>query len=327
MAKNSRENILLIRHHLRAAQTMAAVIYLLTGPTASGKSALALAWARAHDAEILSCDAVQVYRGMDIGTAKPGAAARSLVPHHGLDLCDPARAFSVAEYRDYAARTVAEIHARGRPVLVAGGSGFYLKCFFAPVADDVAVPPAIAAEVRALEQSGGLPALAARLRAASPVGTGAVDLRNPRRVVRALARCLASGRSVPELEAAFQQSGTPFDNYEKKLVRIERSAAELDKRIHARARAMLRAGLMDEVRALADALRANPAAGAAIGYRETLAWLDAGGRAPLDELAESIALHTRQLVRKQRTWFRGQLPAHRAVELTGDAEQVSSLEF
>jgi tRNA dimethylallyltransferase len=298
---------------------MPATLHLLTGPTASGKSALALAWAQAHGAEILSCDALQIYRGLDIGTAKPTAAERALVPHHGLDLCDPARTFSIAEYRDYAAQTVADILAREKPVLVVGGSGFYLKCFFAPVADDVEIPPAVEQEVNALEKSGGLAALVERLRAASPAGTGAVDLRNPRRVSRALARCLASGLGVPELAARFAQHGTPFDHLEKKLARVDRMPADLAARIRARAALMLRSGLIEEVQKLADALRANPAAGSAIGYRETLAWLDAGQKSPVAELAESIAQRTLQLVRKQRTWFRTQLPPHRIVELIGES--------
>jgi len=295
---------------------MSQTLHLLTGPTGVGKTTLALAWARAHGAEILSCDALQVYRGMDIGTAKPGAAERAEVPHHGLDLCDPAQPYSVAAYRDYAARVVAEIHARGRLVLVAGGSGFYLKCFFAPVADDIFISADIEEEVRTLEKSGGLPALVERLRAASPVGTGTVDLRNPRRVARALSRCVASGRSVPELAAAFACSGTPFDHWEKRLVRLDRAPEELLERIRARTRQMFAIGLVEEVRTLADALRANPAAGSAIGYREMLAWLDAGAQAPLKELEESIAQHTAQLVRKQRTWFRTQLPEHRVINLT-----------
>ncbi len=293
-------------------------LHLLTGPTAVGKSALALAWAEAHGAEILSCDALQIYRGMDIGTAKPSAATRARVPHHGLDLREPARTYSVAEYRDYAVQAVAGIHARGRNVLVVGGSGFYLKSFFAPVADDVEIPPAVEAEVRALDAGGGLSALVERLRAASPAGTGAVDLQNPRRVARALARCLASGKSVPELAAAFAQKGTPFDLLEKKMVRLERDTAALEIRIRARTAEMLERGLIGETRALADALRANPAAGSAIGYRETLAWLDAGATSPQSTLAEEISLHTLQLVKKQRTWFRTQLPEHRLVNLTTD---------
>jgi tRNA dimethylallyltransferase len=303
---------------------MPAPLYLLTGPTAVGKSTFALAWAQTHGAEILSCDALQVYRGLDIGTAKPSAEERARIPHHGLGLCDPAQSYSVAAYSEYAARTVAEIQAWGKNVIVVGGSGFYLKSFFAPVADDVDITPEIEAEVRALEKS-GLPALVARLQAASPAGTGAVDLRNPRRVARALARCLASGKSVPQLAAEFAGKKSPFDSFEKKLVHLERPVAELEARIQTRTQKMLRDGLIDEVRQHSAALRANPAAGTAIGYRETLAWLDAGERTPLTELAEAIALHTRQLVRKQHTWFRTQLPEHRVVEIEGDA--VSSLPF
>jgi tRNA dimethylallyltransferase len=173
-------------------------------------------------------------------------------------------------------------------------------------------------EVRALEKSGGIEALVARLRAASALGTGAVDLKNPRRVARALARCLASGRSVPELAAEFARKGTPFDDLEKRLVRLERRPLDLDDRIRVRTHKMIEQGLVDEVRALAPALHANPAAGTAIGYRETLAWLDAGARAPLSELTESIILHTQQLVKKQRAWFRHQVPPHRVVNLSED---------
>ncbi len=293
-------------------------LYILTGPTAVGKSTLALAWAQARHAEILSCDALQVYRGMDVGTAKPNAAEQRQVPHHGLNLCAPATPYSVAAYRDHAARAVAEIHARGRDVLVVGGSGFYLKSFFAPVADDVVIPQSVEEEVRMLERTGGLSALVAHLQAASPAGTGAVDLKNPRRVARALERCLASGRSVPALAAAFASSGTPFDLVEKRLVRLDRGAEDLQERIRLRTRKMFEQGLIEEVRALADALRANPAAGTAIGYRETLAWLDAGAAAPLADLESAIVRHTQQLVKKQRTWFRHQLPPHKVVDL-GDA--------
>jgi tRNA dimethylallyltransferase len=294
---------------------MPATLHLLTGPTASGKSALALAWAQAHGAEILSCDALQVYRGMDLGTAKPTLADQKLVPHHGLDLCDPARAFSVVEYRDYATRAVADILARGKKVLVVGGSGFYLKSFFAPVADDVDISPALDAEVRELEKSGGLPVLLERLKKASPGGTGEVDLKNPRRVARALARCLASGLSVPQLAEKFKNKDTPFDAYDRQFVRLDRPREELTARIQDRTRQMFARGLVDEVRHLAPALRANPAASSAIGYREVLAWLDAGGKTPLAEVEAAVSTHTLQLVRKQRTWFRTQLPPHQVIEL------------
>jgi tRNA dimethylallyltransferase len=212
-------------------------------------------------------------------------------------------------------------------VLVVGGSGFYLKCFFAPVADDVEIPAAIAEEVLALEKSGGLPALIEHLRAASPAGTGAVALQNPRRVSRALARCLASGLGVPELAARFARLGTPFDHLDKKLVRLDRTPAELAERIRARTAKMLADGLIEEVRGLVDALRANPAAGSAIGYRETLAWLDAGEKAPRAELAEAIAQRTLQLVKKQRTWFRTQLPPHQVVALTENSSLNSATLF
>jgi len=134
---------------------MKGVLHILTGPTAVGKSAIALAWARRHGAEILSCDALQVYRGMDIGTAKPTSAECAEVPHHGIDVCAPDAPFSVKAFAHYALETVREVFSRGKPLLVTGGSGFYLKAFYASVADDVAVPPEILAQVRAWEAQGG----------------------------------------------------------------------------------------------------------------------------------------------------------------------------
>jgi tRNA dimethylallyltransferase len=286
----------------------AAVLHVLTGPTAVGKTEWALRWAERRGAEIVSCDSLLFYRGLDIGTAKPTAAARARVPHHLIDGCAVTERMDVARYVALARAAVDDIRARGRAVLVTGGSGFYLKAFFAPVADDVAVPAAVRAEVAGL----ALPAAVARLRALNPAGLGALDTANPRRVTRALERCLATGRTLAELAAEFARQPGAFADCEVKLVRLEREPAELARRIEARVAEMLRAGLIEEVRRLrGEGLEQNPSATGAIGYREVLAMLD--GRLAPGALAAAIAANTRALVKKQRTWFRTQLPPHRAV--------------
>jgi tRNA dimethylallyltransferase len=292
---------------------MTRFLHLLTGPTAVGKTELALRWAEANHAEIVSCDALLFYRGMDLGTAKPTAAERARVPHHLIDLRDVTEPMDVTQYVTNA-RTVAEdIVSRGRTVLVVGGSGFYLKSFFAPVADEVAVSPELRAEIAAKLESERLHALVAELRALNPGGLGALDLANPRRVTRALERCRASGRTLAALAADFARQPAPFAGWETRCTRLDRTPADLDARIAARTDAMLRAGLVDEVRHLrAAGLEKNPSAARAIGYRETLAMLD--GRLPETQLAAEIAQNTRALVKKQRTWFRTQLPPHRALD-------------
>ena len=297
---------------------MKPVLHVLTGPTAVGKTEWALRWAEANGAEIVSCDSLLFYRGMDIGTAKPTAAERARVPHHIIDICDVTEPVDVTHYVARAQRAVGEIAARGRAVLVTGGSGFYLKSFFSAVADDVAVP----AELRAEVARWSLAEAVEKLRALNPAGLGALDVANPRRVTRALERCLASGRPLVELAADFARRPSAFAGWRIELTRLERAPADLEKRIETRVAAMLRAGLVDEVRRLrAAGLEANPSAAKAIGYREVLELLD-GKLAELD-LATTIAQHTRALVKKQRTWFRTQLPAHRviaAAELSGLAE-------
>lgn len=270
-----------------------------------GKTHWALRWARARGAEIISCDSLLFYRGMDIGTAKPTAAERAEVPHHLVDVCEVADRMDVARYATLARAAAEAIWARGRPVLVCGGSGFYLQSFLRPVVDDVAVPAALRAEVAAW----GAEEARSRLLALHPHGLGDFALDNPRRVARALERCLATGRTVAELAGAFAQLPPPFPGAALHLTELGCAPDELAGRLAARAEAMVRAGLVAEVEALrAAGLAQNPSAAGAIGYREVLACL--AGDLPRAALAAEIAKNSRALAKKQRTWFRTQLPAH-----------------
>jgi tRNA dimethylallyltransferase len=255
---------------------------------------------------------------MDIGAAKPTAAELGRVPHHLIDICAPDEPMDIARYVGLARSAVEAIRQRNHKILVTGGSGFYLKAFFAPVTDAVAVPAAVRHEV------GQLTVLEAvnRLRELNPAGLGRLDPANPRRVMRALERCLASGRTLVELQAAFARQPAPFADHDVKLVELLRTPADLATRIERRVAAMLAAGLVAEVRRLlTDGLRRNPSAAGAIGYREVIALLEE--RLPEAELAAAIGKNTRALVKKQRTWFRTQLPPHATVAAeTATLEQL-----
>lgn len=295
-------------------------LYFLFGPTAVGKTSLAIEWAVRHGAEILSCDALCVYAGMDLGTAKPDALQRAQVQHHGLDWCPVDRLFSVAAYRDRVAVIVEQVVLHKlRPLLVVGGSGLYLKSFFAPVADRWESDDSTRREVEELETAAGLAGLLRELDLLNPNGTGSLDRQNPRRVANALCRCRASGLTVEELGAAFRREPPPFPNLAKHILGLERADEDLSRRVAIRTEAMLAEGLVEEVRRLrAAGLEKNPSASRAIGYREVLAWLDQreGERSARGVLAAEISLHTRQLIRKQRSWFRHQMPPHPTLDLT-----------
>lgn len=293
---------------------MKPVLHVLTGCTAVGKTEWALRWAEANCAEIVSCDSLLFYRGMDRGTAKPTLAERARVPHHLIDICAVTERMDVTHYVTKVRQVLRELSERGRSVLVAGGSGFYLKAFFAPIADEVEVTAELRAEIATLTSAQALD----RLRAHNRGDLGALDVANPRRVSRALERCLASGKTLAELSAEFARRPGPFADFETRLTELVRPPAELNERIVARVAAMLRDGLVDEVRRLrAEGLEQNPSAARAIGYREVLAMLD--GKLEEQQLSAAIAKNTRALVKKQRTWFRTQLPPHRTLA----AEQLT----
>lgn len=281
-------------------------MHIICGPTAVGKTEFALSYAEAHNAEIVSCDASLVYRGMDIGTAKPTVAEQARVPHHLIDLQAVDSPFDIVAYIAAAKAVVADISARGKAVLVTGGSGFYLKSFLAPVTDGIVVPDEVRMKVEALYAEGGLPALLKALRSASGDDWGSLDRHNPRRVMRALERCLSTGQSLSELQAEFAARPNPYSEYEKWLILLERDAEALRERVRLRAEVMLSHGLIEEVQRLrAKGLEQNPSAASAIGYRETLSYLR--GEFGRSELVGAIIKNTMQLVKKQRTWFRSQI--------------------
>ena len=267
----------------------------IVGPTASGKTDLALALARRVEAEILVADSRQVYRGMDIGTAKPDAAARRRVPHHLLDLARPDEPFTVADWVDRARTVVPDVHRRGRLPMLVGGTGLYVEALveghdyasqpWSPVHRD-----ALTAELEA----DGLTPLAERLARLDPDTAGRTDLRNPRRVLRALERVLAGPSGAPR--------ATPYDG-PIVLVGLSRPRSVLYARIDRRARWLFEiGGLIDEVRALREAgygpgLR--PMTGH--GYAEAGNVLD--GRWGTEEAIDVTARRTRQYAKRQLAWF------------------------
>ena len=273
----------------------------LVGVTASGKSALALDLAvRRGDCEIVSVDSMCVYRGMDIGTSKPDAAARRAVPHHLLDLIDPDEEFTLTQFQQTARLALGDIERRGRHALLVGGTGLYLRS----VVDDLEIPgryPEVAASLEA-ELDAGLaePAdLHARLAALDPVGAARMEPTNRRRVVRALEVTLGAGRPFSEFGPGLEVypvSGVP-------QVGLAVGAEETDRRIGERFSAMVDAGLVDEVRGLASRTRGiSRTARQALGYREILAHVEDG--VPLADCLEEAVRRSRQFARRQASWFR-----------------------
>jgi len=266
----------------------------LVGPTASGKSEAALAIAPGLGAEIVSVDSMLVYRGMDVGTAKPTAEQRVAVPHHMLDLAEPSERFTVARYQELARSALRSV---ARPLLV-GGSGLYLRA----VLDELAFPPedpVVRASLEAEADDLGADALYRRLADMDPVAAARIEPGNVRRIIRALEVTAISG-------APFSSFATAWDRYDANRVRAAgiRMDREVQKiRIGERVLAMLRNGWLEEVQGLLDrGFGGWLTASRAIGYAELAEYLD--GRLSLDEAAERTVKRTRELARRQMAWFR-----------------------
>jgi tRNA dimethylallyltransferase len=269
----------------------------VVGPTATGKSDLGVELARQLGGEVINADAMQLYRGMDIGTAKLGPAERCGVPHHLLDVLDVTETASVAAYQREARAVVERLRAAGRTPVLVGGSGLYVQA----VIDELDFPgtdPRLRAELETELAERGPGALHARLAAVDPAAAEAVLPTNGRRIVRALEVVALTGRPFP---ARLPTAGTP--RYDAVLLGVDRPIDELDVRVARRVARMFAAGLVDETRALlAAGLREGRTASRALGYQQVVAALDGAGDL-VDAAAETVRA-TRRFIRRQRSWFR-----------------------
>ncbi len=265
----------------------------LAGPTAVGKTEVAVAVAEACNGEIVGADAFQVYRGLDLLTAKPPAGALARVPHHLVGAVPLAESFNVARYLDLAQAAIADIQARGRVPVVVGGTGLYFRALTRGLAE---VPPS-SAELREELAAAPLPDLIARLRSLDPEAAAMVDLQNPRRVLRALEVCLLTGKPFSSFRQEWSADAPACHG-----VLLERSREALYERIDRRAVAMFREGVVEEVRAVLETGDIGPTAQQVIGWREIGALLrgELGEEACIAALAQS----TRHYAKRQLTWFR-----------------------
>ena len=284
----------------------------LAGPTASGKTAAAMAITRAHPVEIISVDSALVYRGMDIGTAKPSLAERAAVPHHLIDIRDPLQAYSAAEFVRDARRLVGEINQRGKLALLVGGSMLYFKALQQGLDDMPAADPAVRAGLEQEAAAQGWPAKHAELARVDPLTAARLAPQDSQRIQRALEVYRVSGRPLSSFHRAGKaSSSTGLDLMPMPLVSLEPAdRAWLHERIAQRFDAMLDAGLVDEVRALRARGDLSPDLPSmrCVGYRQ--AWEALDGQWPMHQLRDKGIFATRQLAKRQITWLRSMPQRH-----------------
>src|SRR5438876_4497770 len=272
----------------------------LAGPTAVGKSEVALLLAERVGGEIISVDSMQVYRGLDIGTAKPAAEERKRVPHHLIDVMDLTEPFDVAQFVTRAHRAVAEIQARGRVPILCGGTGLYFKALLEGLGQ---APPSDAA-LRAELEATPLPELLAELQAGDAAAYRVIDHKNRRRVIRAVEVLRLTGKPFSTQRALWPSKGER-NSARSCFFGLDRAPADLHARIDARVDQMFARGLIGETKALlARGLEQNRTAMQAIGYRQVVEHLR--GQRSLAETVALIKQRTRQFAKRQRTWFRHQ---------------------
>ncbi len=290
-------------------------ILALVGPTASGKTALSLFLAELFSGEIISCDSMQIYRGMDIGTAKPSVREMRGIPHHMIDVADPEDDFSVADYVRLAGEAVSGIVSRGHLPVFCGGTGLYLDSFLRGGGlCETGCDPALREALRREAEEHGNKAIHARLAAVDPESAAAIHPNNLRRVIRALEIFETTGKTKSELD---RLSRIPASKYDPVIIGLRFSdRSELYRRIDQRVDKMLSDGLLEETRRLylEGVFERSKTAAQAIGYKELLGCIR--GEATISEAAEELKKSTRHYAKRQLTWFEAN-PAVRWIEAGG----------
>ncbi|VAW37065.1 tRNA dimethylallyltransferase [hydrothermal vent metagenome] len=271
----------------------------IVGPTASGKSGLALDVANYFGAEIVSVDSMLVYRGMDIGTAKPTVAELSSVAHHMIDIVDPGAGFSAADYRERASAVIEDITARGKRALVAGGTGLYLRALLEGIFEGPPGNDELRREFDAVIERGGPGGLHAELAEVDPEAAARIHPNDAVRIVRALEVYRMTGRSISSLHSEQARAGSP---YETLKIGLNKERADLYEDINRRVDSMMERGLLAEVRRLLDKgygseLRPMQA----LGYKEMVSHIEGG--VELKEAVEALKKNTRNFAKRQLTWF------------------------
>jgi tRNA dimethylallyltransferase len=279
---------------------VAAEAIVLTGPTASGKSAWANRLADELPIEIISMDSAQVYKGMDIGTAKPNAALRARIPHHLIDILEPAESYSAGQFVADCATLIAGIRGRGRVPLLVGGTMLYLRALLLGIADLPRGSPELRREIDARAAVAGWPHLHAELARLDPEAAARIHPNDPQRIQRALEVCYTTGRPLSQLQRARRPVLAHLPRWA--LAPVDRTV--LHRRIEERLSHMMEQGFLDEVARLqkrGDLTSRHPAV-RAVGYRQL--WVHLEGRCGLDEARERALAATRQLAKRQLTWLR-----------------------
>ena len=276
-------------------------ILAVVGPTAGGKSALAVALAKRLGGEVISCDSMQVYRGMDIGTAKPTDMEMDGVRHHLIDVIDPDQAFSVAAYVELASQAIEDISARGAVPILCGGTGLYLDALLRGGLEDTVGDPMLRQALLAYAEEHGAHALHERLALIDPESAAATHENNVKRVVRALEIYESTGMTKSELDRRSREKEEPYDAVVIGLRYENRDL--LYGRIDRRVDEMMRDGLLDETRRLewSGVFEKNTTAAQAIGYKELLTYLR--GERSIEDAVEDLKRATRRYAKRQMTWF------------------------
>lgn len=290
-------------------------IICIAGPTASGKTALAATLAKELNGEVVSCDSMQVYRRMDIGTAKPTLEEMQGIPHHMIDVAEPWEDFSVSRYCEMAAPIVDDIISRGKSAVIAGGTGLYMDALIRGNAFAPFPATGVRERLEAQADAEGMEAMLSRLRAVDPDAARRLHLSDRKRILRALEVYLETGETITEHNRKTQAVPPRYSPLWLGLDFARRG--ELYRRIDLRVGLMLEQGLVEEIRGLlADGIPEKATAMQAIGYKEFVDALD--GRCTIEEAADQVRQSSRRYAKRQLTWFRRNKAIHWLIRDTGD---------